>query len=418
MKVRLPVLLDSEGKERSRLQPTLLQLTLNLSPLSTAVMDLPPGEPEVTVGDFVRLYSMLGEAGIFRVEETGTDARGSCRVWLSHGLCTLSDHLVFEEQDFQGLDTGGDTGSVITIGVVTGKTVRIRDARSGSGTVLTTVHRDDTVGIRGAKGAWYYVSSGSSLGWVPKAYIQNTGEPVKSLPAVALALLDTQQPLSAVRWTLGSFEVERHSGCSFRQMNTLQALLSLPEYAEEACAWQFDQSVTPWRLNLVKLPDTVGCTLRLTQDLEALTLGRNRDDLCTRIYPVGKDGLTIEDGNEGLPYLQSDSAADWGVVERVYSDPQEDNAAALLLKAQRILEERSAPQWTVEAGALLREDQPLPQPGTLCRIILEDRVLEQRVTRLYWPDALHDPERVTLTLAAGRITASRLLNGNERWKVE
>lgn len=130
--MRLPCLLDAELREKARLHPSSLRLTLKLAPLSTAVMKLPPGEPEVAAGDFVSIDTPDGMAGIFRVKETERDADGTSTAWLEHGLCTLSDHMVVTERVYQGWDTNGDTGQVMTNGVVTAKRAAIHSKRSGS----------------------------------------------------------------------------------------------------------------------------------------------------------------------------------------------------------------------------------------------------------------------------------------------
>ena len=413
---RLPRLLDAETlAARGRLRPERLTLDLKLEPLSSARMVLPPGEGPVAPGDFIELFSPEGGCGIFRVKETETDARGRQDVRLLHGLCTLGDHLVFEEKAYQGLETDGDTGKTLWQGTVQSRHAYIR-AGKGRGDLLAVALEGDTVAITGASGGWYAVNYASVHGWVAKHSILNSGEPVLTLPEVILDLLDTQQPWSARRWTLGTVEPLEHCGTVLAQVDTLKALLSLPALTETPCMWTFDQSVTPWELGLRTLPDTVRCELRPARGLTEVTVTEDRDSLCTRIYPVGKDGLTIADVNEGGLYLSSGTEETWGIAERIWSDPDEQSASALMRKAEHAMAALCEPTLSVRLS-MAREEGHVPAPGDLCRLVLPDRVLTRRVTRLQWADALHEPDRLTLTLSAEPVTMTSLIGTGGGGKV-
>lgn len=105
--VRLPRLMDSQLQEVARLQPARLDIDLQLTPLSTAVMELPPDEPQTPVGGFVELYGPGGSEGVFRVASVETEWSGAPlrRVRLEHALCTLGDGLLFGYHLFDGLST-------------------------------------------------------------------------------------------------------------------------------------------------------------------------------------------------------------------------------------------------------------------------------------------------------------------------
>lgn len=97
-----PRLLDSALQEVSRLDPSKLSLQLELTPLSTARMDLPYDSPEVRVRDFVELFTPHGSAGIFRVTEVDTTVGTSRMCYLEHALTTLSDSLCIGVQGMSG----------------------------------------------------------------------------------------------------------------------------------------------------------------------------------------------------------------------------------------------------------------------------------------------------------------------------
>lgn len=92
----LPLLLDGALRPLATLEPVGLSLEMNLSTLSTAVMTLPPGQT-VEVGQFVRLFTPQGSAGIFRADQV--EQAECARVSLTHGLVTLEDGLFHLEQD-------------------------------------------------------------------------------------------------------------------------------------------------------------------------------------------------------------------------------------------------------------------------------------------------------------------------------
>ncbi len=93
--MELPLIrhMDRNLTELGRLSPCSLSLQLSLIPLSTAEMVLESGET-VHVGEYMELFTGSGSAGIFRVTGLEEDLNQT-RVHLEHGLCTLSDRILF-----------------------------------------------------------------------------------------------------------------------------------------------------------------------------------------------------------------------------------------------------------------------------------------------------------------------------------
>jgi phage minor structural protein len=75
------------------LHPVALSIEMNLAPLSTAQMTLPP-EESAAVGQWIELFTPHGSAGIFRVARVSMDGMGTTQVDLEHGLCSLGDNLL------------------------------------------------------------------------------------------------------------------------------------------------------------------------------------------------------------------------------------------------------------------------------------------------------------------------------------
>lgn len=85
-----------------------------------------------------------------------------------------------------------------------------------------------------------------------------------------------------------------------------------------------------------------------TLNLRKLSVGKNTYDFCTQLYPVGKDGLTIESVNGGKKYVENFTYCSkkkmktW--IDRRYTDP-----SSLMEDAVYKLEELAKPYATYEA---------------------------------------------------------------------
>lgn len=91
MSVKLPLLLDKGSFKPTRmLHPVHMSFQRELIPCSSARMVLPEGE-QIAIRDFVRLYTINGDEGIFRVTAVAPAIPGGTDVVLSHGLCVLYD---------------------------------------------------------------------------------------------------------------------------------------------------------------------------------------------------------------------------------------------------------------------------------------------------------------------------------------
>lgn len=85
-----------------------------------------------------------------------------------------------------------------------------------------------------------------------------------------------------------------------------------------------------------------------TLNLRKLSVGKNTYDFCTQLYPIGKDGLTIESVNGGKKYVENFTYCSkkkmktW--IDRRYTDP-----SSLMEDAVYKLEELAKPYATYEA---------------------------------------------------------------------
>ena len=111
--IPLPRLLDSTFKEVRRIRPINLSLSLAITPLSYASIELPIDE-SLPARSLVELYSPLGSAGIFRVRAPQNAYGGdnvSTTTELEHAVVEVGDYLVradYEEMICEDTATHAD----------------------------------------------------------------------------------------------------------------------------------------------------------------------------------------------------------------------------------------------------------------------------------------------------------------------
>lgn len=98
---QLPRLLDASLNEVARIAAKV-SLDLQLDPLSTATMEIPWGQPDVHVRDFVELFDPNGSAGIYRVSKVEQKLGRSTKAWLKHAFVTLEDDITIGVPAIEG----------------------------------------------------------------------------------------------------------------------------------------------------------------------------------------------------------------------------------------------------------------------------------------------------------------------------
>ena len=98
----LPRLLDASQNEITRLHPDKLSIKINQSPLSTATMSLPEGEPTITLRQWIELYGPNGSIGKYRVSSVKADYGEGQNISLEHGIATLGDYLTAADTTLTG----------------------------------------------------------------------------------------------------------------------------------------------------------------------------------------------------------------------------------------------------------------------------------------------------------------------------
>lgn len=237
------------------------------------------------------------------------------------------------------------------------------------------------------------------------AYMQlgGNGHP---LSACIEQLLACQQ---TVRWKLGRCDFTTYYEYGFADEGLLSALLMMLAPIPDAQIVT-DTTAFPWTLSVVKLTDEDASELRYSRNMEEIDEEILDTDFATRLYPrgygEGVNQLTIRDVNDGVEYVQSDTAALWGVVSKPYVDTTITDAATLLAQAKTALPLCSNPRVTYTVSArdisqITGEPMDAFYPGHMVRMIYRDYglVLRTRLAQMHYPKPIAEPWNVKLTLA-------------------
>lgn len=97
--IKMPrLLLRNTPYEKARLRPTSMAVTLNADDLSTVSLALSPQEQTVMVGDWLRVYTNQGDAGVFVIRTTDEDhVTGERTAEAEHAFGILMDDVAFGE---------------------------------------------------------------------------------------------------------------------------------------------------------------------------------------------------------------------------------------------------------------------------------------------------------------------------------
>ena len=215
---------------------------------------------------------------------------------------------------------------------------------------------------------------------------------------------------TVVRWQLGTCAFSRQFQYSFENETLMRALLSFPKQFDEEFIWTFDTTSRPWTLNLVAPESGVGCEMRYARNMTEIRKSVDSTELVTRLYALGYgegvNQLTIKDVNGGVPYLDADTQAVWGIRESIWSDGRFEIAENLKARALAILEERKNPYISYKVKAIdlyPLTGEPFDQfkPGKLVRVNDQEHgiLVSARVTEITKKDVRGAPGDITVTIA-------------------
>lgn len=224
-----------------------------------------------------------------------------------------------------------------------------------------------------------------------------------------------------VRWQLGTCEFTDQYQYHFENVSLLSALLSLGGTITQEYTWEFDVSTTPWTVNLRRADDEDGCGITYRRNLREIHKTMDASALITRLYPLGYgegvNQLTIEDANNGVPYIEADTAAVWGVKSSVWTDTRIEDAGLLKARARQVLEGYKNPYISYTASAvdlyrLTGYSWDNLMPGKKVRAMDGEHGISfsARIVSVAKQDAGGDPGEIEITIANAPRDAADSLN--------
>ena len=210
-------------------------------------------------------------------------------------------------------------------------------------------------------------------------------------------------------WRLGDFAYNVNNPYNFNGDDLLSALETISGTLEE-CVWEYDFSSYPFTLHIRRRSSDVASEMRMDRNIRTLKKTIDRSRMYTRIYPIGKNNIHI-DGN----YLSKNENL-YGIVCKTETDQSQDTKEKLRIWAQERLNNHCEPAVTVTISGLELADatgEPLDSftIGKICRVPLPEfsTAITERVSKLNYPDAIKDPENVTITLANELVDVATII---------
>lgn len=212
------------------------------------------------------------------------------------------------------------------------------------------------------------------------------------------------------RWALGVCEFSDQFAYKFENASLLSALLSLGNVLTDDFTWDFDTTTTPWTVNLRHADATPGCGIHYMRNMVGIEKTMDASTLVTRLYLLGYgegvNQLTIRDVNGGLPYIDADTIAIWGVKSSVFADTRIEDAATLKARGQAVLDRYKNPyiSYTASAIDLTRitgQEWDKHMPGKLVRVMDGEHGVDfsARIVSIAKSDVRGRPGDIEITIA-------------------
>lgn len=163
------------------------------------------------------------------------------------------------------------------------------------------------------------------------------------------------------------------------------------------CRLTYDQTSFPWKIE-VGFYDllSIGAEGRLSRNVSSARVSYNDSNLCTRVYSSKLSG----------GYLDSSNVSKYGIIARSISINDDYTSSEAQRIAQQYLAEHDEPFISVEVSGddlytLTGEYVDNITIGRMLQLTLPTygTTVRQLITGISYPNAIDEPERVTVTLA-------------------
>ena len=210
-------------------------------------------------------------------------------------------------------------------------------------------------------------------------------------------------------WVLGSFGYSDSNPYKFNGDTLYDALETVSNSLDDPW-WSYDTTKYPFVLNINPRPDGTACKLLPGRNLNTITRTVDKSGMYTRFYPIGKDDLHISGDFVGK------NSEKYGIICKVGTDTSLETEAELRAWASSNLNRHCEPTVTITADAMELADKTGESLdrltlGRLCSIPLTeyDTEINERITELNYPDKIHQPEVVRVTMCNNRNDVTRII---------
>ena len=210
-------------------------------------------------------------------------------------------------------------------------------------------------------------------------------------------------------WVLGSFGYSDSNPYKFNGDTLYDALETVSNSLDDPW-WSYDTTKYPFVLNINPRPDGTACKLLPGRNLNTITKTVDKSGMYTRFYPIGKDDLHISGDFVGK------NSEKYGIICKVGTDTSLETEAELRAWASSNLNRHCEPTVTITADAMELADKTGESLdrltlGRLCSIPLTeyDTEINERIAELNYPDKIHQPEVVRVTMCNNRNDVTRII---------
>lgn len=340
--IKNPIVYDRNLARKGTLQNASVSYVINMVPLSTATITLHSDELGVSNGDFIELFDRVGSLGYF--------------------LVTNVDRLYTAPAD------------------------------NTQWTQPTAPPEEITITLQHAM-----ATLNDMISWGDGTF----GGASQNLRAVLVAYL-AHQPVSY--WQAGTVDFDTHYTYTVSNASgMLDTVLALTEPLTVEWLWTFDFTTTPWTLGLRAPSTAITTEYRANRGLTECDVALDRTDLCTRMYGVGNNNLTMAAANGGVNYVEDTAAqALYGIKAAILVNTDLTTAADIKAAAQRELNNKKAPTTTTAITVVDDDDIGFyPRPGNMCRLTLPQHNVAYtgRITSVSKDDVYVKPGAVKVTVS-------------------
>lgn len=189
--------------------------------------------------------------------------------------------------------------------------------------------------------------------------------------------------------------------------------LDIAEKVQEefSCAMEYDNRNLVCTLSFPDCLPVSDTVLTEGADLRSIPEYTGKStSLCTRLYPVGADNVTIESVNNGLPYVENHSYTD-RIIAKIWKDERYTIPAHLMAAAQEMVDSLSQPEtaWEISIHDLYRRD---PERWAGHKAVLGQRIKVtwqgREITAMIVEETVYPQDPGKNTLCIGSVPASAI----------